>query len=470
MFLSQLGPKFSYGLRATILLLTVLSFAPSRAWAACHVVTPSGTGTHSGADWNNAYAGIPSTLTRGDTYFLADGTYPAYTFNTAVSGTTTVTIKKAIASDHCTDTGWNAASMGSSQAVIKTQLNITSGYLVVNGQTRSSISTGYGIKLDGSAADPAWMINFNGGSNNVVTYVEAVGRGSGGAQDNQDELLRCMNGTNNTVSYSYIHDSNNNLATINTCSGLVLDNDYFLRSYSTPQYHGQALETGGTTNSVVVSNSVWQDPIGTGFIAGLNSSTNNSWKVYNNIFYYSSGNPYGANVSPLLVGCADSAQCSNWAFVNNTIVNISNPGGSTQAVGITGTATGSGWVIENNLWYLPTQAIALGGTGGGGVEDYNSCIGSGCAANWSGQGSHDVVDSSGSTPFVNWQSGNFHLAVSTAAVSNGVSLASPYNVDPDGVVRTAGSVARGAYAFSGGGSSSSPPNPPTMLTTKINTP
>lgn len=433
-----------------LLLIFVLCLG---ARAACHVMTPSGSGTHSGADWNNALAGIPDPMTRGDKYYMADGTYTSYTFSTADSGTSTVTLIKAIASDHCTDTGWNTGTMGSATAVIPTQLNITTDYLVVNGQTRSSATGTYGIKVDGSAADPAWDIIFGSG-HNTVSYVELVGRGSSGAQDNQDELIRCNGGANNSVSYAYIHDSNNNLATLfNGCDNITLDNIYWARDYSTPSFHGQGIELGGAANGVV-SNSVFVDIIGTGFIAGLNSSTNNGWQVYNTVFYTSNGNPLGVSVSPLMVGCADSSACSNWTFVQNSVVNVQNSGGSTQAIGPVGTGTGTGWTIENNLWYIPGQSITFSGTSGG-TEDYNSCLGSGCTANWpGGTGPNDTSNNSASDPFVSWTTGNFNLATN---VGNGVTLSSPYNVDPNGTTRTPGANwSRGAYqspnAIEGGGS------------------
>ncbi|MGH9403380.1 MAG: hypothetical protein ACRD2P_14870, partial [Terriglobia bacterium] len=66
------------------LLLLLMMFVPwQTAFGACHVVTPNGSGSQTGADWNNSLANLPSTLTRGDVYYLADGNYGSYTFNTA---------------------------------------------------------------------------------------------------------------------------------------------------------------------------------------------------------------------------------------------------------------------------------------------------------------------------------------------------------------------------------------------------
>jgi hypothetical protein len=78
-----------------LFVLLILSFVTVPSFAACHAITPSGSGSKTGADWNNAYAGIPATLTRGVIYYLADGSYPAYTFSTADSGSTTIEIRKS---------------------------------------------------------------------------------------------------------------------------------------------------------------------------------------------------------------------------------------------------------------------------------------------------------------------------------------------------------------------------------------
>src|SRR5277367_3178033 len=93
---------------------------------ACHAVSPNGSGSKTGADWNDAYAGLPSTLVRGDIYYLADGNYGNnLSVTTAASGTTTITLKKAQSYDYgrssegCSNdisAGWNASTMGASQA------------------------------------------------------------------------------------------------------------------------------------------------------------------------------------------------------------------------------------------------------------------------------------------------------------------------------------------------------------------
>jgi len=59
---------------------------------------------------------LPATLQRGATYYIADGTHASYRFNTPVSGTDLIAIKKAAISDHGTDIGW-ISSCGDGQAI-----------------------------------------------------------------------------------------------------------------------------------------------------------------------------------------------------------------------------------------------------------------------------------------------------------------------------------------------------------------
>src|SRR5205807_10231505 len=122
----------------------------------CHVVTPTGSGAMNGSDWNNAFAGLPATLVRGDTYYMASGNYPGYRFRTPESGTAPITIKKAVPTDQCTAAGWQA-SFGVGQAVWTTAGGSASppsgpgvwqfsdsGFWVLDGNGRTGRKSGHG--------------------------------------------------------------------------------------------------------------------------------------------------------------------------------------------------------------------------------------------------------------------------------------------------------------------------------------
>ena len=102
-------------------------------------VRPGGGGTQDGSDWANALSGLPSTLERGTTYWLGAGSYGSYTFDDGASGQKGVTLRKATAEEHGTDTGWSAA-YGSGQAVFG-PLRFTASRYTLDGGEPNGIRT-----------------------------------------------------------------------------------------------------------------------------------------------------------------------------------------------------------------------------------------------------------------------------------------------------------------------------------------
>src|SRR6476661_5393350 len=92
-------------------ILNIVLFT-SAAWGACHVITPNGSGNNSGSDWNNSCNGLsgscsPSSgMLRGDSYYIAKGTYSSVTWSKGDSGSSNISVKSPTAGDHCTDTGF----------------------------------------------------------------------------------------------------------------------------------------------------------------------------------------------------------------------------------------------------------------------------------------------------------------------------------------------------------------------------
>src|SRR3989304_6190299 len=129
-----------------LLIYFVLS---TSAYAASHYIRAGASGANNGSDWTNAWTVLPSTLTRGDTYYIADGSYGGYVFDDADSGSTWIYIKKATASVHGTETGWDS-SYGDGQAVFTAQIEFKTNYLEIDGVTGGgpgSWETGHGIKV-----------------------------------------------------------------------------------------------------------------------------------------------------------------------------------------------------------------------------------------------------------------------------------------------------------------------------------
>lgn len=123
-----------------LFLLSALS-----ASAATKYVRAGAAGTGSGDNWTDAYTALPANLSRGNTYYIADGSYSGYTFDDANSGTTITTVKKATVADHGTSTGWSD-SYGDGAAAFG-GMSIQTSYWVIDGATRSGWNTGYGFTV-----------------------------------------------------------------------------------------------------------------------------------------------------------------------------------------------------------------------------------------------------------------------------------------------------------------------------------
>jgi hypothetical protein len=476
-------------LRAAIFVAFI--FSTRISYAACHAVTASGAGSMNGTNWSNAYAGIPGALTRGDTYYFADGSYGAYTFQQADSGTSVITFKKAQSYDYgrtsngCFNdisAGWNASTMGSAQAIFAssgTALTITTDYFTMNGNgTSTAVGCGgapgntvavgpptpsdCGFRLQGTGGTSS-------GSNNVVymnfssahqtfKFIELIGSGT-----NANDLEMFAGNGFFTLTHSYLHNSGC-VYIQDVGDNSLVDHSYF---WGTEVYgaaggcHGQMeFEAGGTSNGIR-SNNVYRDAIGTAiwtFAAG--SGTNTGWVFYNNVIWYSS--PMASWVSAAgsaapangILACINSGVfCNNFTLYQNTIVNVPSFG----VPGILDENGSSGYVVRNNLWYVNPWGVGFPGSGI--TQDHNSFLNSTTSCP---SGTANICNNSASNPFTNWPAGNFTVASENAAWNNRLSLSSPYNTDAAGNLFTTD---LGAYQFLG--SQAQAPQPPGGLVATV---
>jgi hypothetical protein len=482
-------------IRAAIFI--ALIFSTRSAFAACHVVTQSGSGSKSGADWNNALAGLPSTLTRGDVYYLADGSYGSYSFTTSTSGTTVSEVRKAQSYDHCTDTGWNAGTMGASQAVF-TGFGVSASYVTVNGNGTSTVQgcggapgasvtanppnpADCGIKIDNSGCSggadacdgPIAIGNFSTAS--AVTgytfeYVEEKGNGvnNSGRMEIWAPFNRGNPNNGGTFTHMYMHNAGC-VYFQNGGDGRHVSYSYFwgteIDGAPGGACHGQYSFYDLTDSNGTEDHNIYRDIAGTAvhtFAQG--GGTHTGWVYYDNIYYYSNPQAFWAPATTGgIVNCINAAVvCNNFKFYQNTIAHVGYStgglGSGSANLGNYASATGTGWVVENNLWYDdPSGVVWLGGSA---TSDHNSCLNSTSGACLSGASGHtaDVVSTSSPNPFANASGGNFTLTSDNAVWNNRTALAAPYSTDAAGSPFTTD---RGAYEFSG--SVALAPQPPTGL-------
>ena len=422
------------------------------AFAQNYYVTPSGSGSQNGSDWSNSYAALPATLVRGATYYVAGGSYSSYIFDDPESGTSVITIKKAVASNHGTVTGWQPA-YGDQQAVFNGRLVFTRGYYTVDGQTRNEsdwfAGGSYGIQISHNITD----IN----------------------QIDQQQIIMGNNGgpatPNITIQNVYI-SAPTNLSTTTTVRQYAIDTDTYGGPQNTGLVFSRMFVNGGnnvwfirtTTGTIIeycASNGVKSNGANHGEIVNVYFSVYNTVIRYNkfrNAYLGSGGTAliavsvgrdepikpqldcYGNVFSDFQCGdgaigftgnLANGGNGTNCHVYNNTFIN------GTGGTGIQ-FPDGSGNVICNNLWINCGNPPAINAGSGGTVS--NNAFGTG--GNGSGASAQVGVPT---TIFANYAGKDFTLATGTLA---GSTLSAPYNVDLLGTYRGNDGVwDRGAYEY-----------------------
>ena len=434
-------------------LFLFLFIIPRPAIAATHYVRAGATGSKNGTDWNNActwFVGscAPSSLVRGDTYYVASGSYTSATvdLNTPESGTLVITIKKATVADHGTSVGWSDSLASGPAKLIQDSsqnsvINFSTGYWIVDGQTGGgpgSWKTGFGFYIDTTrVSNPAPGIGTNDNISGHITvqHVEVEGNHGDGAGSGSAANDGISAGLTNNMTYShmYVHDQGR-VPIFWRASNSTIQYSWMARNESVPSQHseGASIWSGTSTrvSNLIFAYDVWEDIEGTGVIVYAGDGL----LVYGNLFFTTSA------YDPARGGIGNGS-VTTWTVDGATGVKVYN---STFAdlVGGGGIRFPTTSAISFNNEALNNIFLNMGGVDwtNVGTHDYNWFFNSGAQTEANMQTGIAV-------PFVNKAAGDFHLVVDT---NSGVTLPSPFNVDPDGKIRGSnGSWDRGTYQLIG---------------------
>jgi hypothetical protein len=407
-----------------------LAIVTSSASAANHYIRAGATGAANGSSWTDAWTSLPSSYVRGDTYYVAGGTYGSGgTFSTAASGTTLITIKKATVADHGTATGWQD-TYGTTQAAFSGEFVFLSDYWLIDGAGRTGWKTGYGFKM----THDGFGVEFGQGSgvNNIaIQYVEFFGHGPDGAPyPNNTTFYGIYGGTTMRFSYIYSHYIGDKFFQLCNYTDATIENSWFESNESTAAQHAEGIYHTGA-NHMVVRNNVWVDVAGTGVIVWSGSNC----EVYGNLIYWSGAGDIGNGAITTW-----SAYTVTGAYIYNNTIIVPPSGG--YAFGITFPGTGTGIVARNNLFYGSVSRDVV--TWANVDHDYSWFYNAGSQSE-----AHAQMGTG--SPFVDFANTNYNLAAHT---SPGVNLGSPYNVDLNGNTRVTWD--RGATEFGSTGGSTNP--------------
>ncbi len=446
-----------------LLTLFLLFVIASPVSAANYFVTPTGSGARTGADWTNA---LPEGFTpaRGNTYYIADGTYAAKTWNTATSGATAITIKKCTTIDGVSsEAAGYVATMCDGQAVFN-RWTVSTSYWTFDGNgthtAPSNNSADYGFKLDCSTCAAATRAFFMSAAvgNIILRYVDMEGDGSDSGKCT-DVLYGIQSGTGPiTMQYLYLHEASRAIILSGNWTGgaTLLEYSWLEHNHSEAACHGEtwAHENG---SDLTIRFNRFQDVEGTGLFVCLNrvagGTTCDDVKFYGNVVHLTgtwdvSSSYRGFGNGP--IACVNDENCSNWKIYNNTFVDIADGGVGSRRncnVNIDTTGTATGWETYNNLFWN-CSTVTLEGT-----HNYNFF------KTGDTHGAEANAQETASNPFTNYAGNVFTLASGTNA---GRSLTSPFNTDVVGSTRGADGIwDRGAFEFRVG--DSRVPNPPDSI-------
>ena len=439
-------------------LFAVATLIAGPCLAADHYVRSGGTCTSGCNSWSNAAGQITTALSsasRGDTIWVADGTYNGITLKNPASGSTPITIRKATIANHGTSTGWSD-SYGDGQAVISDIIAITD-YWVIDGQRRDESNwantAAYGFRIAGSVM--AHTLNYGAGSSHMTfRYVDVGGPPGDTFSDSLPSHGFYLGGfgsilRNWTVSRSHIH---NVKLPFQLAGASDITIEYCRLG---PNWQKETIRGQIHASNITIRHNIFRDgcqglpgdPTAGGCTAQIamwGGDTPGSFdgsKIHGNVIS-TTKNTFHSDGCIFIGGdggvTAHGVSANNVLVFNNTFVGIQS---GTCNIRFPGSHSGD--VAQNNLWF---------GLGSG--------VTSGCTANTC---TNNVTIVS-PDPFVGSSIGDFRLRGPTAP---GIMLASPYNTDLTGAIRGAdGLWDIGAYEYSSV-SLSGPPNPPTNLTSTI---
>ncbi len=424
-----------------VAILALFLLAPETVVAATYYVRAGASGANNGVDWTNAYTSLPATLVRGSTYYIADGSYGAYTFDDANSGTILITIRKATQSEHGTDTGWST-SYGDGVANFP-GITFSSSYWVFDGATRNSPKSGHGFKISAPSGN---AVTISGTFSNItIRYTEMEGDPT--LVQNSNGVYGIYSPSQITVQYSYIHHTFGVHFYFINGNGLMIEHSVMSDNKSTPEWHSESIQCRGCVNLTSRYN-LYERIQGTAII--VSGSENSSyWYIHGNVFK-------DADTGHGPIADNFNGSIHHVYIYNNSFINLGNGGCNFW--------NGTGNIeVVNNVWYNAGLVNFAGVT----VRDYNYYSAATFLAYWAPAANETPVvtcpagkcSTITSNPFVNISAGNFRL-MSALSGYPGVSSGSIDSTDPDGNIRGADGVwDRGSFEYVSGVAAQRPAAP-----------
>ncbi len=425
--------------------IAILFVSVSTAFSANWYVRKGATGSNNGSNWTNAWNEMNqinwSSVSPGDTIWLAGGTYTT-PISVAKSGTLTNRIN--VQRVRSTDTvpvaaaGWNGAFdtqviINNDRAIrFESSTNGVGSYVTIDGRIDSGIRAYTSCSTNW--ADSALSVETNNITDIVVQYIDMAGPGGRAAYPHGTDCngVRLYNNggkiINPTIRYNRIHGVITGTRILGQQGGLWEYNKFY-HNDTTTDYHANLVAVRQCYNTITFRYNDMYEYMGEGIMLGaMAADTPCAVEIYGNVFHTDSGQPGG---SPRAL----ELQYMPWTvkFYNNTIADLA----ISVTLAQTGAAWGAGSEMRNNI-FCSTSKPSYPAT-----TTHNVFSNSSIAVGTNTQ----IVTSS---IFTDYLGKDFTLALPTNV---GYGLPSPYNADK--LSKTRGRDASwdiGAYEYESNGS------------------
>lgn len=424
-------------------LLIAILLAGCSTIAADVFIRTNAVGSATGDDWSNALTNFPASLTRGNTYWVADGLYSYHTYAEAKSGTSPITVKKATVADHGTSTGWDNA-YGDGQAHLGAGFAFNTSYVTIDGNgthtVPSATSSDYGFIVTQSELANTWgIVQIANGSvtvsNITLRYVHFRNEYNGSV-NNGTVGIRFYPGVSHThikIQNCFLENTGKDGIQISNSKFLLFERCYFRRLgrklAGSPDYHGQTVQMFYLPSDVIFRWNVWDRCEGQALIAyGEAGNGASRVRFYGNVVFnaYGTTDSAGFNTSGGLIGNAWAATLGDFFIYNNSWVNLRNSFTSSASTAthfpIHASSTLSGdFVNQNNILFNCEDSSASRFT----AYSHNASGGYGVNS-----GSSSDQTGLESSIFTGYTSDDFRLASGTTAGAD-LTAAAWWNDDAD---------------------------------------
>jgi hypothetical protein len=443
-------PKFSSNMKRLTLLILFYFIAQFTTQAGNWFVRPAASGSHSGADWNNAWALSTinwASVQPGDTVWLAGGNYTSG-INVGKSGTASapITINRVQSTDvaPASTAGW--------QAAFDSQVSITGANPGVSIESYSNvnisgrIASGIMVTIDSYGGDGLKAAQSGNVANLNISYIEFMGppNKTGLSQGRYGINIAPSTSTVNNlvIDHCFIHQwceafraCNWNNVTIQYCKIADTDTDNI--------DHADVAYNYPSTNVTFRHNSIYNSPVD-GIFFEYGGAVN--WYFYGNI-YWNSTNHLIFFKSPGTYGPI---------YIFNNVFHA--PTTATYAyITTNGSTIDAATRVYNNVFWNTTNDFSSS------MSDYNAYnFTSLNGYSWPSDEKHSFTFTG--SPFVNPAAGNFHQINGSILKDRGISITAAtngfINKDMDGNTRGADGIWDiGAFEYSTGSSPSPAPTP-----------